>query len=288
MNERNYLVKKGSICGIIGNIFLFVIKITIGIISKSMSIIADSINSFGDIFASILTFIGNKISSVPKDNDHNFGHGKAEYIFSMLISISMMIISVKLFYDSLISIISSNKLIFSWKLIIICVLTIITKIILYIYTRYIYKKTNNLLIKSNMLDHRNDIFITLFTILAIMLTKINIFFVDGLVGIGISIWIFITAIKLFKESYDVLMDISLDNENKRKIMNVIESHDEIKRVGSFYSIPIGYKYIVVITIYVNGNLKTKKSHDIADKIEKEIKENVDIIEHIIVHIEPYN
>ena len=288
MNERNYLVKKASICGIIGNIFLFVIKITIGIISKSMSIIADSINSFGDIFASILTFIGNKISSVPKDNDHNFGHGKAEYIFSMLISISMMIISVKLFYDSLISIISSNKLIFSWKLIIICVLTIITKIILYIYTRYIYKKTNNLLIKSNMLDHRNDIFITLFTILAIMLTKINVFFVDGLVGIGISIWIFITAIKLFKESYDVLMDISLDNENKRKIMNVIESHDEIKRVGSFYSIPIGYKYIVVITIYVNGNLKTKKSHDIADKIEKEIKENVDIIEHIIVHIEPYN
>ena len=139
-----------------------------------------------------------------------------------------------------------------------------------------------------MLDHRNDIFITLFTILAIMLTKINVFFVDGLVGIGISIWIFITAIKLFKESYDVLMDISLDNENKRKIMNVIESHDEIKRVGSFYSIPIGYKYIVVITIYVNGNLKTKKSHDIADKIEKEIKENVDIIEHIIVHIEPYN
>ena len=288
MNERNYLVKKASICGIIGNIFLFVIKITIGIISKSMSIIADSINSFGDIFASILTFIGNKISSVPKDNDHNFGHGKAEYIFSMLISISMMIISVKLFYDSLISIISSNKLIFSWKLIIICVLTIITKIILYIYTRYIYKKTNNLLIKSNMLDHRNYIFITLFTILAIMLTKINVFFVDGLVGIGISIWIFITAIKLFKESYDVLMDISLDNENKRKIMNVIESHDEIKRVGSFYSIPIGYKYIVVITIYVNGNLKTKKSHDIADKIEKEIKENVDIIEHIIVHIEPYN
>ena len=111
--------------------------------------IADSINSATDIFASLMTLIGSKISSVPNDEDHNFGHGKAEYIFSMLISISMMLLSAKIFYDSLLSIFNNNKIIFSKTLIIICVITILTKISLYFYSKII-NKTNNLLIKANM------------------------------------------------------------------------------------------------------------------------------------------
>ena len=96
MIERYKLTKKVGILGIIGNLFLFVIKIIIGYISNSMSMIGDAINSAGDVFASFMTWLGNKISSVPNDSDHNYGHGKAEYIFSLLIGISMMIVSVKL------------------------------------------------------------------------------------------------------------------------------------------------------------------------------------------------
>ena len=285
--ERNNLVKKGSILGIIGNIFLFIIKIIIGIMSKSQAMIADSLNSAGDIFASFMTWLGNRISSVPNDDDHNFGHGKAEYIFSMLISISMMVISIKLLYDSLISIIYGNRLIFSWRLVIICFVTIITKLILYLCTKNIYKKTNSLLIKSNMIDHRNDMIITLFTTIAIILTTINIYFFDGIVGLGISVWIFITGVKIYKESYDVLMDTSIDNKTKDVILRIIKSYDEIRRIGEFYSIPIGYKYVVVITIFVNGNLKTKNSHEITEEIEKEVKKKVCKIEQLIIHVEPY-
>ena len=287
MDDRNKLIKKGSIFGIIGNIFLFIIKISIGLLSGSMAMISDSFNSAADIFASVMTFIGNKISSVPNDDDHNFGHGKAEYIFSMLISISMIIVSLKLLYDSILSVINKNELLFSWTLIIICIVTILTKLMLYLYTRNAYKKTDSLLIKSNMVDHKNDMVITSFTTLAIFFAKMNIYFIDGIVGIGISIWIFITGIKIFKESYDILMDTSLDNNTKNKILEIIKKYSQIKRIGSFYSIPIGYKYVVVITIYVNGNLKTKNSHDIADKIEDEVKKEIEKIEHLIIHVEPY-
>lgn len=285
--ERNNLVKKGSILGIIGNIFLFIIKIIIGIISHSQAMLADSFNSAGDIFASFMTWLGNRISSVPNDDDHNFGHGKAEYIFSMLISISMMIVAIKLLYDSIISIINGNKLIFSWKLVIICFITIITKLILYLCTKNIYKKTDSLLIKSNMIDHRNDMIITLFTTVAVILTTFNIYFFDGIVGIGISVWILITGIKIYKESYDVLMDTSIDNKTKNIILKIIRSYDEIKRIGNFYSIPIGYKYIVVITIFVNGDLKTKNSHEITEEIEKEVKSKISKIDQLIVHVEPF-
>ena len=74
-------------------LFLLLIKALVGFISNSQAMIADSVNSAGDIFASLMTFIGNKIASVPNDEDHNLGHGKAEYIFSMFISISMILVS---------------------------------------------------------------------------------------------------------------------------------------------------------------------------------------------------
>ena len=88
-------IKMAGLAGIFGNIFLLLIKGTIGFFTKSQSMIADSVNSASDIIASLMTFIGNKISSEPKDNDHNFGHGKAEYIFSLFISITMIVVSFK-------------------------------------------------------------------------------------------------------------------------------------------------------------------------------------------------
>ena len=287
MDERFQLTKRVGVIGIIGNIFLFIIKIVIGYLCHSMSMIADSINSAGDVFASFMTWLGNKISSVPNDDDHNYGHGKAEYIFSMLISISMMIVSLKLLFDSVMSIINQNKLMFSWNLVIVIVITIITKICLYLYARSIYKKNSNLLVKSNMLDHRNDIFITFSTLIAIIFSLINIYWLDGVVGTLIAIWIFISGVKIYKESYDVLMDQAIDKESKNKILKIIKSFKDIKRIGNIYSIPIGYKYLIVITIFVDGNMKTYNSHNIADKIEDEIGKNVLNVEKVIVHIEPY-
>lgn len=101
MENKYKDIKKAGLAGIFGNIFLLLIKGAIGLVTRSQSMIADSVNSASDIVASLMTFIGNKISSEPRDSDHNFGHGKAEYIFSLFISISMMVVSVKLLVDSI-------------------------------------------------------------------------------------------------------------------------------------------------------------------------------------------
>ena len=288
MNEREKLSKKVGIFGIIGNVFLFIIKIIIGFMSNSRSMIADSFNSAGDVFASFMTWLGSRISGVPNDDDHNFGHGKADYIFSMLISISMMVIAGKLLYDSIISIVNKNIVNYSVFLIIVCVITIIAKLFLYLYSRYIYKKYNNLLVKSNMLDHRNDIIVTSLTLIAIILSKYGIYFVDGIVGIIISIWIFIVGIKIYKESYDVLMDTSIDNKTKNKILSIIREYESVKRIGDIYSIPVGYNYIVVLTIFVDGRMHTAKSHEIASSVENKILKSIERIENVIVHVEPYS
>ena len=283
--EKFTVTKRAGIFGIIGNIFLLIIKASIGFISRSQAMIADSVNSAGDIFASLMTFIGNRIASAPQDEDHNLGHGKAEYIFSMFIGIAMIIVSAKLLFDSIVSLISGEKLIFSWFLIIACIITIITKLSLYLYTYSANKKHPSILLEANMKDHRNDCVITSFTLISIILTLFDIYWFDGVVGIGISLWICYTGITIFMESYNVLMDISVDDKTKNLILEIAHTYKDIQDVKDIVSTPVGDKYLVFITIGLDGNMSTFKSHSLADELENSVNK-LDNIYKTVVHVEP--
>ncbi|MBQ2947235.1 MAG: cation transporter [Bacilli bacterium] len=284
--KRFKSAKIASILGIIGNLFLLIIKATIGFITNSQAMIADAFNSAGDIISSVMTFIGNQIASIPSDDDHNLGHGKAEYIYSMLISIAMILMGLFVFKDAFSSIFNNSKYEFSIWLVIVCIVTIITKLCLFIYTDKLSKKYNNLLIKANSKDHRNDCVITLCNLFACLLTLLNVYWFDGVVGALISIWMILTSLKIFKESYDVLMDKSISDETKKKVYEIINSHEEIKKVIHFNSTPVGYKYQISFTIYVDGNLTTFESHKIADDLEKEIGKKLDEIYLTVIHVNP--
>ena len=138
--DRYKNVKIASILGIIGNIFLLLIKSIVGIMFNSQALIADTFNSAGDVFSSLMTYIGNRISSKEADDDHNLGHGKAEYIFSLLISITMFIMCVAVIKSSITNLILKQYMTYSIWLVIVCVATIIIKFSLFIYTHKISKK----------------------------------------------------------------------------------------------------------------------------------------------------
>lgn len=279
-------IKRASILGIIGNSFLLVIKGIIGFISGSKAMIADSLNSASDIFSSIMTFIGNKIASVPRDDDHNLGHGKAEYIYSLLISIVMILVSLITIKDSVLSLIYKNTYKFNIYLIIVCIITIVVKLSLYLYTNSIYKKYKSLLIKANSKDHFNDCILTLLNLISIILSYYGIYFVDGIVGIIIASFILITGLKIYKESYDVLMDKSISLDTKKRVIDIINKHSEVKKINHFNSTPVGYKYQISFTIFVDGNLSTFESHEIADSLEKEITGTIDDIYLTVIHVNP--
>jgi len=291
--ERNLIIMESryketetlGILGIIGNIFLLLLKGIVGIITNSQAMIADAINSAGDIFASLMTFIGNKISSKPQDTDHNFGHGKAEYIFSMIISFSMIIAAITLFINAIKTLIYGDNVTFSWLLIIICLVTIITKLALYIYSKIIYKKHNNILVLANMNDHRNDCIVTTFTLISSILILFDITWFDAITCMGITVWILYTGCEIFLESYNVLMDKSIDFESEHKIRQMITNYPEIKRIENLSSSPLGYDYLIVITIAIDGNISTFESHKIADRLEQDIL-NLENIHTVHIHIHP--
>lgn len=279
-------IKKVSIWGMIGNVFLLIIKAIVGFITGSQAMLADAFNSASDIFSSIMTFIGNKIASKPRDDDHNLGHGKAEYIYSMFISIAMGLMSIKVIISAIKTIILGAKFSFSIWLVVVCVISIIVKFVLYIYANGVYKKHKSLLLEANAKDHRNDCIITSLNLVGCLLSLKGIYFVDSVVGIGISIWIFIVALKIFLESYDVLMDKAMNTITRDKVYDIISKHKEIRGVNHFNATPVGYKYQISFTIFVDGNLSTFDSHSIANGLEKEIDKNIPEVYLTVIHVNP--
>ncbi len=283
--QRYDTARKVSILGIFGNLFLLIIKFLVAFVSHSQAMIADAFNSAGDIFSSILTFVGNKIASRPRDLKHNLGYGKAEYIYSIFIAISMIYISLNLFYVSFKSFFVPSNYHFSIYLIIVCIITIITKLALYIYTKKVGKKYNNLLILSNAIDHKNDCLLTCGNLIASICAMKNIFWVDSLIGVIISSWILYSALKIFIEAYKILMDRSIDEETKEKVIEIVKKHPEVLKVNHVNSTPIGYQFQVNLTIFVDGNMSTFESHEIANNIEKELTK-LDIISLAVIHVNP--
>jgi cation diffusion facilitator family transporter len=284
--DRFKAANRASIFGIVGNIFLFVIKVIVGFISSSQAMIADAFNSASDILSSFMTYIGNRVASKDADEDHNLGHGKAEYIYSMLISVVMFILGGKILIDSIMSIINPEKYHFTMWLVIVCIVTILVKLCLYLYTRSIGKKYHNLLVEANSKDHRNDVIITSTNLIAAICSLYGIYIIDGIVGLGISLWIIYTAIKIYKDSYDVLMDKTISSETKDKVLAIIEEHDEVLKIQHFNATPVGYRYMVNFSIFVDGNLSTFESHDIANRLEKEIAKRVPEIYLTVIHVNP--
>lgn len=279
-------IEKASILGIIGNIFLSIIKGIIGFTTNSQSMIADALNSIGDVFSSLMSYIGNKIARTPRDEDHDLGHGKAEYIYSLIISEVIILVGLNTIYKSIISIYKNEVLIPNVFLIIVCIITIITKLGLYLYTNNLYKKYNNILLEASSKDHISDIFITVSNLIAIILSFMNVLYIDGIIGILICIWLIKNGIELFIKSYNVLMDKTMDLNTKDKVLNIVKKYKDIKKIQHFNTTPVGYQYQISLTIFVDGNMKTIKSHEIADKLEKEIIENIEEVYLAVIHVNP--
>lgn len=287
MENKKNEVKNVSIVGMGVNLFLLVIKLLIGIISNSQAMIADGLNSAGDIFASTMSYVGSKISSKPNDKDHPYGHGKAEYIFSQIIGISMIIVAITMIKRSFDSIINKNNFEFSLTLIFIGIITIVTKLILFLYTKNVYKRNKSILIKSSMEDHRNDIILTSGTIIGIVCGAFGIYFVDGIIGILISLWILYVGFSIFSDSYKVLMDTGLEADIIEDMISIALSQKDVLHVDSVATKPVGQKYIIMLKISMNGNMTIFDSHKISGIIKENIKKKYHFVYDIIIHINPH-
>ena len=285
LEKRGKETMKVGIVGIVGNVMLFILKFFIALSSKSQSLLADSINSATDIFSSVMTLIGGKVSSEPSDEGHNYGHGKAEYIFSLLISIVMAYLAVKIAVEGTQSLVNQNEFVFSYLLVLVCVITIIVKSCLFVYAKKVGKKSENILILANAQDHINDVWTTTAVLIGVVFGKFGIYFVDGLVAICISMKILFEAIKIFMESYNVLLDSSMNQKDLEHLMDLVSQNEAVDHIDKITSKSVGNQYIVIVKISVDGNMTVNDSHKVAGKIKADLLQEKNVYD-VIVHVNP--
>lgn len=276
-----------SILGIITNLLLSGSKILLGVISGSISIIADGIDNLSDCASSIATLIGFKLASLPPDPEHPFGHERIEYLTGIIISILIIVIGVMLGRSSIEGIINSTSLnidIFN-ILVIVLSLSILIKMFQFIFYRRISKKINSSTIKASSQDSLNDCLKTLFVLIAVIIFKVWELNLDSWFGLIMSIYIIINGIKLVKEASSPLIGEKPSKEFTKKIIDKILSYDAVLGIHDLVIHNYGPgKTFVTVHVEVDSKENILETHDMIDNIERDFKDEMDLL--MTIHMDP--
>lgn len=271
----------------ITNIFLSIIKILFGFIGKCNALVADGIHSLSDLSTDFVAIFGNHLSLKPADKKHPFGHGKTEYLTSMIIGIVIIILGLSLIYNTF------NKEIIIPDLIMILVslFTIISKLLL---SNYIYKKgvlySNNILIASGK-ESRADVYSSIFVLLSIVLMQFSnqlsiLKYADMFSTIIIALFIIKTGFNILKDNIGILLEEQvLDKKYLKEIKSIITSFDEIVEIKDLYVLRYGPYYKLVSNVIMKDLLLTD-AHNVIDEIENKLKEKDNRIKYVFIHMEP--
>ena len=219
-----------SIVGIICNVFLFIIKLLIGMMIQSISVMADAFNNLSDAASSIISFIGVKLANRPADKEHPFGHGRYEYIASFVVSFLILQVGFTCFKSSITKIMNPQSITFKPVLILILCLSVGVKIWLALFNRKLGKRINSNVMKATAADSIGDVLITSATILSIIIAGITGLKIDGYMGIAVSIFVFISGINIARETLEPLLGEAIDPKLYQKITKKVCSYKYI--IGS--------------------------------------------------------
>lgn len=271
------------------NILLSIIKLFCGYVFSLNSLIADGINSLSDLINNVLVLIGAKIEIEPNDEDHPFGHGKVESIFSLIIGLLIIFSSLNTLRNGFINLIKNNVTNIGkseFKIMItILLFLIIVKIIQYIYVSKVSKKVEVPLINAIIVDYKLDIILTTSVLLGIIgVIYINPV-IDSVLSIVITIYLIIQGYWIVRENSLILMD-SQDENLLLNIKLLTLKVEGIENIHDVYMTRVGKNIYVIADIRMNGNLSVEEAHDIAVISEKNIKFRYSNIKKVIYHIEP--
>jgi len=274
-----------SVTGILVNIILFIIKLIASVITSSISIAADAFNNLSDAGSSIITFIGFHLAGKPADRDHPFGHGRAEYICSMFVSMMILFMGFELAKSSVSKILSPEKTTLSQVATLILIISVLAKLWMFLFNRKIGKSINSTPIIATAKDSLSDVVATSVVIISLITEKIFDISVDGVVGLIVSGFILYTGIMTIKDSLTPLLGSLPDKELVEDIKNTIMAHSEIS--GTHDMIIHNYgpnRYMMSVHVEVPCDCDVLKIHDKIDIIEREIYSKFNC--NAVIHMDP--
>ena len=289
-NPTDVSVRKicGTIASIVGisiNLLLFAGKFIAGTLAGSISITADALNNLSDAASSVISLVSFRISAKPADRDHPFGHERFEYVASLIVSFIILIIGFELFTDSIDKIIHPAETEFSLLAVCVLVVSICFKLILYFFYRSVGRAVDSSVMMASSADSLSDVVSTGAVLVALFVSHLTGINLDGYIGAAVSIFIFISGLKILNENKNHIIGTAPDPELVEKIKSEARSHPEILGIHDMMIHNYGTsRCFATFHAEVDGRDDIFKSHDVIDLIERDVFEKYGV--QCVIHLDP--
>jgi len=274
-----------TVCGIVTNIFLFLLKLIGGILSGSLALLSDSFNSLTDIIASLAIFLAVRIGAKTADSDHPFGHRRAEPIAGMMVAIFAAILGFEIISNAFQSLFEPRDLQIDMFIFIIILSSIVIKVWMYVLFRREGKRVRSPALTASSVDYRNDILVSVSVLLGAAFGYFGHPIFDSVVALFIGCFIVYSGFRIGMENLDFLMgkvpQPSVINRLKNKALSV-DGVQELNDVRAHY---LGNFIQVEIHIEVDKRLSTEKSHSIAKEVQYLLQDD-ELVDYVFVHVDP--
>lgn len=278
----------GTLCGIVGilcNALLFLLKLTVGSLTGSVSITADAMNNLSDASSSIVTLLGFRLSEKPADEEHPFGHARYEYLSGLAVAALILVIGFELAKSSFLKILSPSPVDFSVWAAVALVASIAVKFWLYLFNRKLGNHIHSGALLATAEDSRNDCITTLTVLIAALVECVTDLSIDGFAGLAVAAFILISGWDLAKSTISPLLGEAADPELRGKIVDYIRSNPKV----------LGYHDLMVhdygpgqrfasIHVEMDKNEDPMLCHEIIDDMERECFESHGV--HLVIHYDP--
>jgi cation diffusion facilitator family transporter len=290
MTDRTKKIKNASWIAIGGNAVLAVFKIVAGFLSGSLSVVADGIDSSGDVLISVITLFIAYLLTKPPNLRFPYGYGKAEANATIVLSFIIFFAGSQLAITSIKRLISGAAGEVPGKLAIVAVVTsIFLKLFLAWYQKRIGKKVQSNMLIANSKNMQGDVIISSSVLVGLLFIYVlNLPILDAITALLVSLWVIWIAVKIFIETNMELMDGNIERTVYEQVFTIVESVPEVRNPHRMRIRRAGSKLMINIDIELEGKMSLKQAHEISHIIEKKIKGELkyDVFD-VIIHIEPY-
>ncbi len=285
---RIKLIKKASIIAIAGNAVLAILKISVGYYSGSLSVIGDGVDSSADIILSMATFFAATIIAMPPDKKHPYGHRRAETLATTILSFVIFFAGIQLLYSSVLKIFSDEVFSLPHELAIyVTSFSIFGKLFLSLILNSYGKKANSTMTIANAKNMQADILISIGVLAGLFITYLfKNPIIDSIIALIVGLWIIKTGLGIFRDMNTELMDGSSDIEIYEKIFKAVELVDGAFNPHRVRVRKLADMYVMDLDVEVDPLLTVLESHKIASDVENSIRDLIEDVYDIVVHIEP--
>ncbi|MBR6401491.1 MAG: cation transporter [Firmicutes bacterium] len=276
-----------SMVSIIGNTVLSLLKVLAGFIASSDAMISDGIHSASDVFSSLIVIIGVKISAKDSDKDHPYGHERFECVAAVILAMVLVITALFIGHTTFEQISSGQEIaIPGIPALVAAVVSIVSKEIMYRYTRVYAERFDSAALMADAWHHRSDSLSSIGALVGILGARLGFPVLDKAASILICAFILKAAFDIFRDAAGKMVDSSCSEEKENKLMQCALAQEGVEGVDLIRTRVFGNKIYVDIEICADGKISLFEAHGIAERVHDAIESGFPEVKHVMVHVNP--